>query len=349
MPNKTTNYGLTKPLPEEFYDITVQNENMDKIDAELKKKYGSDHKPSAKDVGAVPFHERYDIDASTDESFLTAINDLYSGMEKETMMYCLIQFTAPHPVISGGTWIAKLNNTNSAYKTLEMERYANNGGKGNILYTRSCYNGVWNEFAKVYSEGNKPTFAEIGAAPSSHNHSANDINSGTLPVARGGTGVTSLESSTGLAHALFPISLATAPFIPVIGSGWNGNGYITPNSLRNTMGAVNKAGDTMTGELIVEAPVSAKNTVTGRKTRIVSHDNNSKEADIQNYSDDSNYVSLRLATENHDIKEVAKLTRMLNGSFTSYVLLHNGNSNRSKLVSTETTPTVNNEINWTYE
>ena len=37
MPNVTTNYGLKKPLPEEFYDIAVLNENMDIIDAELKR------------------------------------------------------------------------------------------------------------------------------------------------------------------------------------------------------------------------------------------------------------------------------------------------------------------------
>lgn len=36
MPNKTTNYDLTKPLPSEFYDVEVQNSNMDKIDARMK-------------------------------------------------------------------------------------------------------------------------------------------------------------------------------------------------------------------------------------------------------------------------------------------------------------------------
>ena len=36
MPNVTPNYGLKKPLPEEFYDIGVHNENMDVIDAKLK-------------------------------------------------------------------------------------------------------------------------------------------------------------------------------------------------------------------------------------------------------------------------------------------------------------------------
>ena len=38
MANKTANYGLTKPLPEEFYDVGVQNANMDIIDTELKKR-----------------------------------------------------------------------------------------------------------------------------------------------------------------------------------------------------------------------------------------------------------------------------------------------------------------------
>lgn len=37
MSNKTTNYGLTKPLAEESYDIDVQNGNMDIVDVELKK------------------------------------------------------------------------------------------------------------------------------------------------------------------------------------------------------------------------------------------------------------------------------------------------------------------------
>ena len=38
MPNLTKNYGLKKPLSEEFYDVNVQNDNMDIIDAELNKR-----------------------------------------------------------------------------------------------------------------------------------------------------------------------------------------------------------------------------------------------------------------------------------------------------------------------
>lgn len=37
MSNKTTNYNLTKPTADDFYDVDVPNGNMDIIDAELKK------------------------------------------------------------------------------------------------------------------------------------------------------------------------------------------------------------------------------------------------------------------------------------------------------------------------
>lgn len=36
MAEQTPNYNLTKPDPSDFYDVNVQNENMDKIDTALK-------------------------------------------------------------------------------------------------------------------------------------------------------------------------------------------------------------------------------------------------------------------------------------------------------------------------
>lgn len=36
MATKTTNYGLTKPEGSDFYDIGVQNNNMDIIDKQMK-------------------------------------------------------------------------------------------------------------------------------------------------------------------------------------------------------------------------------------------------------------------------------------------------------------------------
>ncbi len=35
MPDKTPYYGLEKPLASEYYDVAVQNGNMDKLDAAL--------------------------------------------------------------------------------------------------------------------------------------------------------------------------------------------------------------------------------------------------------------------------------------------------------------------------
>ncbi|MFR0841458.1 MAG: hypothetical protein ACLSH0_09950 [Mediterraneibacter faecis] len=36
MATKTTNYGLTKPDGADFYDVDVQNDNMDIIDKQMK-------------------------------------------------------------------------------------------------------------------------------------------------------------------------------------------------------------------------------------------------------------------------------------------------------------------------
>ena len=57
-------------------------------------------------------------------------------------------------------------------------------------FIRYCVSGKWSEWEKVYTSVQKPTPADIGAAASSHNHSASNITSGTLPIARGGTGAT---------------------------------------------------------------------------------------------------------------------------------------------------------------
>ena len=64
MASTTTNYGLKKPDLDEFYDLNVQNENMDKIDEELKNRetaqtthennHQNPHMVTADQVHAVP-------------------------------------------------------------------------------------------------------------------------------------------------------------------------------------------------------------------------------------------------------------------------------------------------------
>lgn len=51
MATKTTNYGLTKPEGSDFYDIGVQNDNMDIIDKQMK--------ANAKDIAQLNSDKEY--------------------------------------------------------------------------------------------------------------------------------------------------------------------------------------------------------------------------------------------------------------------------------------------------
>ena len=91
----------------------------------------------------------------------------------------------------------------------------------NQMYYRTRQAGTWGNWAKVYTTVSKPTASEIGAATanhshsgyaaSSHNHSAGNITSGTLPVARGGTGQTTaagIRNSLGLGNTTGALPIA---------------------------------------------------------------------------------------------------------------------------------------------
>lgn len=68
-------------------------------------------------------------------------------------------------------------------------------GSDDDIYTRRWASDGWTGWVKFYSTGNKPTAADIGAAAASHNHSAANITSGTLAIARGGTGATTAAAA----------------------------------------------------------------------------------------------------------------------------------------------------------
>ena len=68
MPNKTTNYKLNKPLANENIDISVLNDNMDIIDAELAKK--SEFSGSYNDLSDKPTIP--DVSGKADATALTA-------------------------------------------------------------------------------------------------------------------------------------------------------------------------------------------------------------------------------------------------------------------------------------
>ncbi len=94
------------------------------------------------------------------------------------------------------------------------------------------------------------------------------------------------------------------------------------------VGAVKKSGDTVNGNLNVNGALAVERSDNERKARTVVHNNDQKEIDLQNYTDDSNYAGIRLATEAMGAGDAAKLVHMKNGSFASFTLLHTGNKEK---------------------
>ena len=72
-------------------------------------------------------------------------------------------------------------------------------------------------------------------AASGHKHSAGDITSGTLPVARGGTGKTAIAGPGSLLRAMFDTNLTKAGYVTVFDSADDG-GYMNMSQLRSAMG-----------------------------------------------------------------------------------------------------------------
>lgn len=72
-------------------------------------------------------------------------------------------------------------------------------------------------------------------AATDHKHSAGDITSGTLPVARGGTGKPAIVGSDSLLRAMFDTNLAKASYVTVFDSA-NDGGYMNMAQLRSAIG-----------------------------------------------------------------------------------------------------------------
>lgn len=122
----------------------------------------------------------------------------------------------------------------------------------------------------------------------------------------------------------------------------------------NVVGAVDKSGDTVNGNLSVNGAFTVERSDNNRKARTVVHNNADKEADFQNYTDDSNYVGIRLATEVKGAGDAAQVVHMKNGQFASFPLLHTGNKEKIFTSGTEdlvagVTPLGTGQLYFVYE
>ena len=127
MAEKTTNFGLTKPLPEEFYDVGVQNGNMDIIDAKLKELESGDITPES--IGALPIEHEHLVatdlqvwlDAQTKSKMVTVYQDCtnmpmnnrsfigilqcaWGGDWKSIRLLCVNNGFSYEKVFLNGTW-----------------------------------------------------------------------------------------------------------------------------------------------------------------------------------------------------------------------------------------------------
>ena len=91
------------------------------------------------------------------------------------------------------------------------------------IHTAIRIAGVWRGWTTLYGPLSKPTPADLGAAAASHNHSADQITSGILPLARGGLGAstwsTALDNLHGMARQATYYNEASAVDIDAITDG----------------------------------------------------------------------------------------------------------------------------------
>ena len=123
----------------------------------------------------------------------------------------------------------------------------------------------------------------------------------------------------------------------------------------SVVGAVSKSGDTVNGDLKVKGALSVERSDTNRKARTIAYNNTDKEVDFQNYGDDANYVSLRVATEAKGLGDAMKITQMNGGQFSAFTILHTGNKEKIFTYGTEDieagtpSPYPNGTLHFVYE
>lgn len=81
---------------------------------------------------------------------------------------------------TGANWFVDLIVTSNGLWRKLVATKTNSNGSAPTTYECTCMSGTWSEWTKVYNDANKPSPADLGAAPSSHNQAASTITAGTL-------------------------------------------------------------------------------------------------------------------------------------------------------------------------
>ena len=199
MAEKTTNFGLTKPTGEEFYDVNVQNGNMYIIDEALKKRI-----PCL--AAYYPVNSNKNADELIDPFALIPVslevNAELFNIIGGTFAWVWTNFYIEASVTSRRMQIAMSYNTINHKMAFRI--YGANGWLEWKELATSDHNHEMEELNGVLpiskggtgSTSATAALTNLGAAKNVHKHSATDINNGilssdrlpTIPISKGGTG-----------------------------------------------------------------------------------------------------------------------------------------------------------------
>ena len=204
MATTTTNYGMTKPDVTDYYDVDVFNGNADIVDAKLKEledgKLDTDGDASNLALESI-------TSSSAEYPTFSAgllLKTIFGRIQKflnDLKANCVTSLSVSGKTITytkagGGTGSITTQDTTYSAATTSKAGLMSAADKTKLDGIASgaqvnSVTGVKGNAESTYRTGNvNITPANIGAAAASHNHSASNITSGTLPIARGGTGAT---------------------------------------------------------------------------------------------------------------------------------------------------------------
>lgn len=95
------------------------------------------------------------------------LEEIVSGMSINTVKFVVIDFSANHPILGGGTRVLQINKNWEGYCVIHALGYRADADGAVSEFYRSRVNNVWTSWVRTYNTMFKPTHTDVGAAPHS--------------------------------------------------------------------------------------------------------------------------------------------------------------------------------------
>ena len=375
MSTTTKNLGLLKPELTDAADITATNQNWDAVDEKIKAilqgKLEVALPTTMGGTGANSTEEGFRIlftRATINASNLVNANSLTTSGIHMVYIETVEPSTLNYPfrygilfVVAFGGYVAQTFYSVSA----------------DNVYFRSSYNGsAWSEWQRTYTTKNKPSLTELGAASNDHNHDGRYYQ--VADVERGANMVLAAPNGTNGDATFRKLVADDLPTIPISkgGTGANTlNGAVANLLCRNAIGndtIVDANTLIKTGIYkiyLTDENLAVRNNypyVYGNMLVISNMEETNYAYIVQMFLTTNGIIYVRASTNSGSTwttwamlfgtNTTISASAIAAGTFAGQVVANSGGQGvgtsllrNSKLVSTETNPTVNGEICWTYE